>query len=334
MAKIRADFDVGGALVLPEGSTQLALRPARDIEVILRNAAPDSSGHVPRLSVSVIAEGDLMTAPNNFRELLAHQLDALSFVTNSAFVIEQCRRVIEWEPHQKRRAFRSLQKFDPLSPPNPGLMAESVGSAEAILQAPLPPYVQRAMGCFRYGLLATQLEDQFQQFWLAIETIAEGRKEIARAPIPCPTCQGPLVCENCQKQPERRPMARQSIREMIHRHCQPDPGEVYRKLIGVRDHLTHGGSPRSVDQKFGEPFASLVNIAATVAWHFIMLSLPQLGGALHTLWPENNAFANKELIAAPVGTFEFEGEGEYPPDDKIPDIKIEMKVRFSPLEDG
>ena len=59
----------------------------------------------------------------------------------------------------------------------------------------------------------------------------------------------------------------------------------------------HGGSPRSVDQKFGEPFIDLVNVAGTVAWHFIMLSMPALDKPLQALWPENGQFANVVLVA-------------------------------------
>jgi hypothetical protein len=333
MSRIRADFDVSGAFVLPENSEPVVLRPSLDIEIILRNAAADPTGHVPGLLASVITTGTLETAPDIFRELLVKQLDALSFVTRSAFAVEQCRRVMEWEPYQKTRAIRYLRKFDPLHPPNPSLTAESVASAEAILRAPLPVFVRQAMGYFRYGVLATQIEDQFQQFWLAIETLAVGRKERATVPILCPTCRGPLTCDACQKQPQRRPMAAEAIREMISLYFQPDPAGIYRKLVGVRNHLTHGGAPASVEGKFGA-FDALVNLAGFVAWQSLMASLPTPEKPYYITPGENEGFANKMLIVGPNGSFDFDGDGEHPPEDRIPNVEIALNVRFGPLEGG
>jgi hypothetical protein len=203
------------------------------------------------------------------------QLDVLSFVTHSAFRIDECQRVIDWEPHQKRRRIRPMKKFDPFDPPDPELHCELIDTAQAITRAGQKDYVMQALRSFRYGVIEQQPEDQFQHFWLTIETIAEGSKETTRVPIPCPKCQGALFCSDCNESPLRRPMARQAIRELLSAIREDGGGRFYRDLVRTRDHLLHGRSPDTVEKEVGLPLPVLVNEAGRAAWHAIMYSMPK-----------------------------------------------------------
>jgi hypothetical protein len=329
LPKFRADFDVKTTVVLPDGSAPLVLRGNDPVfEIIIRNAKPDSSGYVPSLDVQVITTSESIDmVPDAFRSLLAQQLDILTFVMHSTFLIKQCRRVMEWEPYQKSREFRALQKFDPLYPPDPELRAECIDTAQAISQAQPEGYVQRALRCFRYGVLSWQLEEQFQQFWLAIETIAEGSKEATKIPITCQKCQGSLTCENCNDTPMRRPMAQQAIKNLVGKIVKVGSEEMYRSLLNARNHLMHGRSSESIEAKIGRPLADLVNDVGFISWHAIMLSMPKIERPLHISHRGGN-FANGELIAGPRGVFAHEGEGEHPTEDKIPNVKIDLMIHF------
>ncbi len=79
----RADFDVSGTVVLPNDSQPVVLHGDDPVsEIIIRNAAVDASGFVPRLDMQVIATAETIeTVAHAFRELLAQQLDILTFVT-------------------------------------------------------------------------------------------------------------------------------------------------------------------------------------------------------------------------------------------------------------
>jgi hypothetical protein len=201
MPRFRADYDVRSSLVLPIGCEPFVLRgdnPA--FELTIRNADPDGEGHIPSLVVQVVADCDSIDRfPAVSRAILAEQLDVLSFATHSTFMIDRCRRVLDWEPHQKSRRLRPLQTFDPLYPPDPDLRAELLSTAQKIILAKPSAPILRALRCFRYGVIQRQPEDQFQQFWLTIETIAEEAKDRTRVPIPCPKCQGELFCANMQR---------------------------------------------------------------------------------------------------------------------------------------
>jgi hypothetical protein len=331
MTKYRADYDVKCSIVLPPGTDSFLLRgtdPA--FEMIFRNAGLDQSGHVPALIVEVVADSDSIDhVADTFRTLLADQLDILSFSTRSMFQIDQCRRVVEWEAFQKTRALRPLQKFDPLYPPDPELHRELLDTVQRIVNTKPPDYALRALRFFRYGVLERQHEDQFQQFWLAIETIAEGSKAKVRIPIPCPKCSGELFCATCNETPTRRPMARQAIRQMLESNV-TNGAKVYQTLVGTRDHLLHRRSPDSVEAEIGRPLAALVNDAAGIAWHAIMGAMPHLDGPIHFA-NRGGEFANKSLLVTPDMQFAYEGDAPHPSEEQIPKVQISLKTNFRPL---
>jgi hypothetical protein len=178
MAKFRADYEVRASLVLPPGAQPLTIDDQLNrCEISFQNAPADSSGHTPCLIVRVIGESDAIDdVADKFQSLLADRLDVVSFATHSRFVIHQCLRVLDWEPHQKRRRVRPAQKFNPLYPPNPDFQPELMQTIQAIVQASLESYQLRALHYFREGVIENDLPDQFLRFWAAIETIAEARK--------------------------------------------------------------------------------------------------------------------------------------------------------------
>jgi hypothetical protein len=334
VAQYRADFYVKGSLALARGSDPLVIASkSPDFEIQFTNAPRDASGHVPGLIVHVTASADSLDgAAEQFRGLLAQQLDLLSFVTHCAFAIVRCLRVIEWEPHQKRRRMLVFQDFDPLDPPDPELTSEFADTVHALIQAGAEDYVLRALRSFRYGTIERQPEDQFQHFWHAIETIAEGSKTKTRIPIPCPKCQHDLFCRECNKSPMRRPMARQAIRELFAAIRENGGDEFYRDLVGTRDHLLHGRSPDSVEREIGYPLPVLVNEAGKAAWQAIMHSLPALEGSPAFGHRDGN-FVNLDLVMFPDMTFEYDGVAPRPSEDQIPKVQVTMKVTFKEEKD-
>jgi hypothetical protein len=328
MPQFRADFDVKSTLVLPRGSEPLVLAgDSPKFRITIRNATEDSSGHVPALDVQVVSSSEsIETAPSAFRSLLAEQLDILSFATNCAFLIEQCSRVIEWEPHQKTRAFKAFQKFDPLYPPDPVLDAQSIRTAQILSDAEPEGFVRSALRDFRLGIVAAQLDDQFQHFWLAIETIAEGSKDTVRIPIPCPVCNDPLICGHCNDTPLRRPMARQAIKKLIGKIVKDNPEAAYRRLVTVRDQLMHGRSFHSIEAE-GQPLSEIVNEVGTIAWNAIFLSMNKIKENL-SFGFRTGGFAGKELVVGAIGRFEHLQDTEHPDEDRVPKVRVDRIVRF------
>ena len=81
------------------------------------------------------------------------------------------------------------------------------------------------MESFRLGVIIGHSDEQFLQFWMAIEILAEGTKDPALVPITCPTCSlntasriascagGHSLCEYVPMSPPRGPLAAASESE-------------------------------------------------------------------------------------------------------------------------
>ena len=330
MPKYRADFDVTGTSVLPNDAPPLRLQgDDPDFEIIISNKPAYASGHSTGLDVRIImAAENIKEVPTKFRNFLAKQLDVLTFVTQSTFKIEQCNRVVEWEPFQKSRLIRIIQEFDPLHPPSPDLPSGCIRTVEIISKAKPDDYIHHALHCFRNGVRAEQLGDQFQYFWLAIETIAEGRKDKTKIPIKCPRCEGPLTCNNCQEVPLRGPLSGQAIRNLINITVQPDADRIYRDLSEVRNRLMHGGrSASAAIKKTGKTLDELVNLAGNIAWHAIFAALPELDGSVE-FGHRDGIFARGRFVVGVDGVFDFKGQTEQPSESEIPSGVIEAETRF------
>jgi hypothetical protein len=340
MPQFRADFNVKGNLILPAPAEALTVYcddPA--CKIIISNAEIDTWGNVPYLKVQVVASSEsIESVPDAFRGVLERQLDLLAFVTNSRFIIEQSCRVVEWDPYQKKRAVMIMSdEFDPC-PPDPKLESKSIEAIQAILKSGPADYVKRALHFFRYGMMLPQPEDQFIQFWLSIETIAEGGKKGTKVPIPCPKCGGPLKCEQCNETPRHTPMATQAIRELINRIVKDKPEETYKSLSGVRHSLLHGRSLESIKAKVN--LKDMVNVAAAVAWRAILTSMPDIEGQLNIISRGSHVVGGSHVVsgrliaAGPVGRgrykgeFEYDGLREHPAENEIPDLKIDCYARF------
>jgi Methylamine utilization protein MauJ len=199
-------------------------------------------------------------------------------------------------------------------------------SIQVLLQAKPPDYVVYALRLFRQGVLERQPEDQFQHFWLAIETTAEGSKEIARIPIPCPNCSGDLFCAKCNTTPTRRPMARQAIKQLLSKiHGSSD--QLYQMLVRTRDHLLHGRSPDLVEAKIGVPMEALVDMAGATAWNAIWHSMPHPESQI-TLMDRGGKFANRTLVVDSVMEFAYPGDAAHPTEDQIPKVELSMSTKF------
>ena len=221
------------------------------------------------------------------------------------------------------------QGFDPNYPPSPDLQQSLFDSAQALLEAEPPDYIVNALRSFRLGVLERQHEDQFQHFWLAIETTAEGSKDIAKTPIPCPRCDGELFCAKCSTTPLRRPMARHAIKQLI-RKLYSNPDQLYRMLVQTRDHLLHGRSSDLVEAKIGASMEALVNLAGGAAWQVIWHSMPHPDQHITMLAYRDGKFANGTLVTSMHMEFAYPGDAAHPTEDEIPKPKITMSVQFPP----
>ena len=310
-ADIQGGFEVKSQLVLAADQNPLEITsPDQGLEIVLRNAPPDDDGHAPGLVAKVVGPAEkIEDVATQLRSILADQLDILTFVTHARMQIERCFRVMEWDAGKKTRATHVLKTFDPDHPPVPNFPGVVMPAVNVIARENLPGHVRQAPKCFRLGVIGRYADEQFQQFWTAIEIMAEGEKDIAEIPVPCPTCGHALHCPQCDATPIRRPMAQEAIRALFDQIGIEDAAAVYKRLSDTRNCIMHGRDVAKLEKKHG-PMPALINEAAFVAWHAILrgMVVPADGVMANLGWD----FQHKEMVLRGLFEVGHTGPGDHP----------------------
>jgi hypothetical protein len=330
MPTFRCEYSLSGDLVLLPQQSDLAASDGLGFAVTLRNGPANNEGHVTSLIATIIGPAtDLDCAEKTLRSALARLLDLLAFVTQSRFKIEAPLRLFEWNEGQVTRQGRLYHTRDVRDPPQPALRSELVEAATALASKEPPPFVRTALRYFRYGLMNIVPEDQFMRLWLALETIAESTKERTRVPISCAACGANMKCNACGDEPKRAPMAKQAIEDLIKKITgeRAAPG-VSKRQRTARNGLMHGRSPESIEDECGVPFHAIVDELGRVVWHAIMLSI-KLPDAPVTFGHRGGEFTNKTLTLQALVTFDHNGEGPHPAEDRLPQADLTLVTRFA-----
>jgi hypothetical protein len=138
--------------------------------------------------------------------LLADCLNMLALTTGSRFRRHRVRQIVDATPGMA--GMRSLLMWGDsieYEDPQPFLREDTAGAIERLLEFDAPPAIRRAMRWYRLGINATVPDDQFMNFWFALEIVAEYKKSTEKVPERCPRCQSPLYCEACKTHPFHRP---------------------------------------------------------------------------------------------------------------------------------
>lgn len=333
----RGDFDVHAEVVLPYGAPPLEIKLVDPfMELRVYNGGADENGHVTGLIAELIAN---VEEPDKSRQeltaILIKLLDVMSFVTHNGYKLIRCQRVIFWEPHATTRELRVYNVFDPYYPPLPELTQDLLNTVQTLLVAGPAPHMLRALACFRKGVLEPRPEDQFQQFWFAMEVIVEGMKEDEALPIGCPTCHKALMCVACNKEPTRRLSGRQGIRKLIHQLLPVvEARQIDQRLGKARNKLMHGSTPAAVEAELGVEFSRIINKAAWLAWHAIMSAMPSSLDEDDTplqFMHRQGQFARHQMVPGVVAELQCEGVEPYPAPEQIPTIQISHEVSIRTL---
>jgi hypothetical protein len=321
MPTFRGEYEITGDLVLPDDLPEVKMTSASGYEITLRNGPQDSEGHIASLVAIVIGEVDEFERANNhLRSELAGRLDLLAFATQSRFKIVAPRRVIEWEERKKTRRVDFITTYDRRYPPYPELSQKNLNSASELDRTEMPTYTRRALKYFRLGLLAASPEDQFMQFWLALEFIAEntGAKEPVTRLCQNQKCKKPLLCE-CGTEQTRTPMATDRIRQMAADFFGKNAGFASKTLIDSRNRLMHGSSVDSIEKAHKVSFSEIVNNLGGFVWQVIFMTIPaDDNGEPVEFADHGDGFVNVNLNIVAHGTFDYDGDQVHPADHEIP----------------
>lgn len=158
--------------------------------------------------------------------------------------------------------------------PQPFLRDDTAGAIERLLEFDIPPAIRRAMRWYRLGINATVPDDQFTNFWFALEIVAEFNKSPEKVPDKCPHCQSPLYCDSCKTHPVHRPYPKQAIRALLKAVDKECDDAIIERLDKTRNSLMHGSTLREIEDSLPEPHEEIVDVLGRLLWRALIHQFP------------------------------------------------------------
>jgi hypothetical protein len=331
MANFRCDFLVLPDLVFPSDQKVVRLGLEGGPTFTYRNEPSGIDGHSHALIVSVVGQANsIETAERELRDMLIDHLNLLSFVLQSRFRIKHPIRLFDWEPHQIQRRMLAFHSSDPRMPPEPVLDVKFFATVGELQRATPNDAIRKAMKYFRYGMMNEVHEDQFFNFWLALEIIAEDIVPKVPVAVTCKACSGALICATCGHKAMRTPSARSAIEPLIRQFADPKYSEerVW-QLADARNKLLHGASSLSIEAHCGRPLAALVNDLGVITWSAILSSLRFKPSGVDLEFAHfGGEFASVRHVARAHIVFAHDGPEEHPEEGKLPTVDVTMSTNF------
>lgn len=208
---------------------------------------------------------------------LADCLNMLAFTTGSRFQRHRVRQIVDATP-SKPNGMRTLLMWSEnieYDDPQPFLSENMTRAVERLSEFEIPPAIRRAMRWYRLGIDETVPDDQFVNFWFALEIVAEFQKSSDKVPDKCPQCQSPLYCESCKTHPVHKPFARQAIRALLKAADKDCDDTTIERLFKTRNSLMHGSTLKEIEDSLPQPHEQIVDILGRLLWKVLIHQFPR-----------------------------------------------------------
>lgn len=251
-------------------------------EVFVRNLQVEEGSDPPLLSVQLVFEADdLANAKEVASKFLREVSDYIAFVTTAKCKVHRILQIFNWEasaPSGMREAMY-YEGFKNHDIPLPAMSSEVIETV-ALLQAhEVPARLKRAIRWFSDGVASQYQDDQFINFWLVVEVLAQLTKNPAPIPDRCPKCRSPLYCDVCNASHLHKPYPKQAISQLFESHVNGDWEVLFLRAEKSRNMLMHGEDIKAIERELTIAFPPLVEAMARLARVAILNQfLPELKG--------------------------------------------------------
>lgn len=208
-------------------------------------------------------------------ELLADCLNMLAFTTGASFQRHRIRQIVDATSPGGMTSLLMWSDQIEYENPQPLLSEDMVWSTERLLEFDIPPAIRRALRWYRLGVNATVPDDQFVNFWFALEIVAEFQKSSEKVPNKCPRCQSPLYCESCEAHPVHKPYAKQAIRALLTAVDKGCDDATIERLDRTRNSLMHGSTLKEIENSLPQPHEQIVDILGRLLWMALVHQFPR-----------------------------------------------------------
>jgi hypothetical protein len=202
-------------------------------------------------------------------------MNMLAFTTGSRFQRHRIRQIVEINPGAPMTNVLMWSDDIEFEDPQPFLDQNIARSIERLSEFDVPPAIRRAMRWYRLGVNSRNPDDQFTNFWFALEIVAEFQKSTEKVPDACPTCRSPLYCETCKTHPTHRPYAKQAIRELLKAVDKDCDDATIDRLDKTRNSLMHGATLKEIEDSLPEPHEEIVDVLGRLLWRALVHEFPR-----------------------------------------------------------
>ncbi len=206
---------------------------------------------------------------------LADCMNMLAFTTGSRFQRHRIRQIVEATPAGDMRSVLMWSDSIEYEDPQPFLDENILRSIERLSHYDIPPAIRRALRWYRLGINSHVPDDQFTNFWFALEIVAEFQKSTERVSDACPKCRSPLYCESCQTHPTHRPYAKQAIRALLRAADKDCDDATIDRLDKTRNSLMHGATLKEIEASLPEPHEEIVDVLGRLLWRALVHQFPK-----------------------------------------------------------
>ena len=204
-------------------------------------------------------------AQQDFMDKILGVLDIMSLITHAEFRFERLLKIFDWTPNKTMRDGLIFVYNPPESTPNWVLNKEFFETANLLQHATLDDQLLGALRWFRLGIVADTSQEQFQNFWFALELLPQHKKSTNKIHDSCPMCGEPLYCKTCDTYPMHRPYPRQAI-ESTWNDFAPNELDLFKTISKARNKLMHGVPLEQVEEIAGMPLHQMLDPLARLTW--------------------------------------------------------------------
>jgi hypothetical protein len=207
-------------------------------------------------------------------DYLVDCMNLFAFTTGSRFQRHRIRQIVEINGTPMQTVLMWSESIE-YEDPQPFIDEHIASSIERLSEFDMPPAIRRAMRWYRLGINELNPDDQFANFWFALEIVAEFQKSTEKVPDACPKCRSPLYCETCQTHPTHRPYAKQAIRDLLKAVDQNCDDETIARLDKTRNSLMHGATLKEIEATLSQPHEQIVDVLGRLLWRALVHQFPK-----------------------------------------------------------
>ena len=272
-----ADYEIKGECSVVADDLVLRIKHPKGLYRARLQNIPRSVYTIPfLLSLNLYFDAPALDEAQDIAEsFLADCLNMLVFTTGSRFERHRIRQIVDATTPGGMTSTLMWSESIEYEDLQPFLREDTVRTIERLSEFDIPPAIRRALRWYRLGVNATVPDDQFMNFWFALEIVAEFQKSTEKVPDRCPQCQSPLYCESCNAHPVHRPYPKQAIRVLLRTVDKYCDDATIERLDKTRNSLMHGLTLMEIEDSLTQPHEEIVDILGRLLWRALIHQFPR-----------------------------------------------------------